>query len=155
MCPPRMRFNGLERRWRRGSSNHRSVLLPRWNATDNSVMEWIFENTHRLRINFPYRWFRFILRTWATAALIWAKGEHTGAKPEHTWAEPEQVFSHLAHHEAEPIFASCVLRVRVHTPGGEKRSFLLTLLRLFRSLPLPACRHFSNFIEDLSQNNNL
>ncbi|KAH7386584.1 hypothetical protein BKA64DRAFT_147073 [Cadophora sp. MPI-SDFR-AT-0126] len=26
-------------------------------------------NSHRLRINFPFRWFRFSLRTWATAAL--------------------------------------------------------------------------------------
>jgi hypothetical protein len=45
-------------------------------------------NTYRLRINFPFRWFRFSLRTWATAALTWAEGEHA-------WAEPEQSLSIL------------------------------------------------------------
>jgi hypothetical protein len=42
-----------------------------------------------LRINFPFRWFCFSLRTWAAAALTWAKGEHTWAEGEHAWADPE------------------------------------------------------------------
>jgi len=46
-------------------------------------------NTHRLRINFPFRWFRFSLWTWATAALTWAKGEHAGAEPERRLTKPE------------------------------------------------------------------
>jgi hypothetical protein len=46
-------------------------------------------NTHRLSINFLFRWFRFSLRTWATAALTWAEGEHTWAEGEHARAEPE------------------------------------------------------------------
>jgi hypothetical protein len=46
-------------------------------------------NTPRLRINFPFRWFRFSLRTRATAALTWAKGEHAGVEPEQSWVEPE------------------------------------------------------------------
>jgi len=43
-------------------------------------------DTHRLRINFPFRWFRFSLRTWAAAALTWAEGERTWSEPEHAWA---------------------------------------------------------------------
>jgi len=75
----------------------------RWNYT------WL--DTHRLRINFPCRWFRFSLRTWATAALTWAEGEHTGA----AWAEPEQSLSGAwarlesacTHHNVEPTSAFC------------------------------------------------
>jgi hypothetical protein len=54
----------------------------------------------RFRINFPFRWFRFSLRTWAIAALTWAKGEYT-------WAEPE----HPEHYNVESILASCVPRL--------------------------------------------
>jgi hypothetical protein len=51
--------------------------------------EWNWENTVRLRINFPFLWFHFGLRTWAAAALTWAEGEYTWAEGEQAWAEPE------------------------------------------------------------------
>jgi hypothetical protein len=53
-------------------------------------------NPHRPRINFPSRWFRFSLRTWATAVLTWAEGEHTWVEGEHAWTEPEQSLSILS-----------------------------------------------------------
>ena len=73
-------------------------------------------NTHRLRIKFPFRWLRFSLRTWATAALTWAESEHTWAEGEHAWAEvehawaepehPKHALSQPANQNVEPILAS-------------------------------------------------
>jgi hypothetical protein len=59
-------------------------------------------NAHRLRINFPFRWFRLSLRTWVTAALTWAEGEHTWAEGEHAGAEPEQAWASLSRAWAKP-----------------------------------------------------
>jgi hypothetical protein len=56
----------------------------------------LIHDTHRLRINFPFRWFHFSLRTWAAAALTWAEGEYTWAGGEHAGAEPEQAWASLS-----------------------------------------------------------
>ena len=67
-----------------------------WLAANPAEFLERFQNTHRLRINFFFRWFRFSLRTWATAALTWAEGEHTWAEGEHAWTEPEHAWAYLS-----------------------------------------------------------
>jgi hypothetical protein len=55
-------------------------------------------DTYRLRINFPFRCFRFSLRTWATAALIWAEvsiPEPRVSMPEQSLSMPKQSLSRL------------------------------------------------------------
>jgi hypothetical protein len=73
-------------------------------ACNRVIFENLF-NTYRLRINFPFRLFRFSLWTWATAALTWAEGKHTWAEGElclsSAWAEPRH-----PEHAPEP---ACVL----------------------------------------------
>jgi hypothetical protein len=73
-------------------------------------------NTHRLGINFPFRWFRFSLRTWATAALTWAEGKQSLSMAEHAFSQP-----------VEPILASLVLRLQFPCRTLPGNPFLLFL----------------------------
>jgi hypothetical protein len=77
------------------------------------------QNTPRLRTNFPFRWFRFSLWTWATTALTQAEGEHNWTEGEYAWvylsrgwAMREQSLSRAWAHNVEPILASCVPRLQ-------------------------------------------
>jgi hypothetical protein len=89
--------------WRGLSTSQSNVNFSQNQQFDLSALDpWRHNrrDTHRLSINFPFRWFRFSLRTWATAALTElsvSMPEQSLSKPEQSlsraWAEPEQSLS--------------------------------------------------------------